>query len=147
MGEKTYRVLIADDSRDDRYFLREAIRRHAPGLEVVGEVEDGDEVIAYLWGFGEYADRGKHPLPDLLIMDVRMPRMTGIKVLEWLATQIFPSMKVAVLADSSAVIFHDKATSLGLKHFYAKSHNLQNLVDVVKKLQAELEQEPAGRFL
>jgi len=146
-GSRKYPVLIADDAEDDRLFLREAIRRHAPLLEVVGEVADGSEVISYLWGYGEFGDRGKHPLPALLIMDVRMPRMTGIQVLEWLATQNLPSLKVAMLADSSSVIFGDKARQLGLKHFYPKTANLSELVEIVKKLQTELEAGREGRFL
>src|SRR3974377_1110406 len=84
MTERKHRVLIADDYEADRFFLKEVIRRHAPLLEVVGEVGDGDEVIAYLWGYGQYADREKYPLPELLILDVRMPRMTGLQVLEGL---------------------------------------------------------------
>ena len=140
-------VLIADDCETDRLFLKEAIKRHAPLLEVVGEVGDGDEVIAYLWGYGKYADRGKHPMPDLLIMDVRMPRIPGIQVLEWLETQKFPSLKVAMLADSSSTIFRAKAVSLGLQHFYPKAADQNQLGEVVQKMQAELEQGKSGRFI
>jgi DNA-binding NarL/FixJ family response regulator len=141
MGERKHRVLIADDYEADRFFLKEAIRRHAPLLEVVGEVSDGDEVIAYLWGYGEYADREKYPLPELLILDVRMPRMTGLQVLEWLKTQNLPPMKVAMLADTSGESFRAKAAGMGLRHFYSKIMGNGELVNMVKTLQAELEQE------
>jgi len=141
MGDRKHRVLIADDYEADRFFLKEVIRRHAPGLEIVGEVEDGDEVIAYLWGYGQYADRERFPMPDLLIMDVRMPRMTGVQVLEWMKTQDLPKLKVAVLADSSAEMFRGKVKDLGLEHFYSKVMNASELVDLVKRLQAELEAE------
>ena len=137
-SQRKYRVLIADDCETDRFFLQHIITAHAPLFEVVGEVQDGDEAIAYLWGFGEYGDRQKHPLPDLLIMDVRMPRVTGIAVLEWLATQKFPALKVAMLADSSAVMFKEQALDLGLKHFYPKSANLDDLIALVKRLQDEM---------
>lgn len=139
MSEKKHRVLIADDYEADRFFLKEMIRRHAPLLEVVGEVQDGDEVVAYLWGYGIYADRQKYPLPDLLIMDLRMPRMTGIQVLEWLKTQNLPPLKVAILADTSAGLYRDRALGLGLKHFYSKVMDTGELVHIVKQLQAELE--------
>jgi DNA-binding NarL/FixJ family response regulator len=144
MGEQKHRVLIADDYEADRFFLKEAIRRHAPLLEVVGEVGDGDEVIAYLWGYGEYADREKYPLPELLILDVRMPRMTGLQVLEWLKTQKLPPMKVALLADTSGEGFREKARGLGLHHFYSKIMGNSELVSMVKTLQAELEHERHG---
>ena len=144
MVGKKHGVLIADDYEADRFFLKETIRRHAPLLHVVGEVADGDEVIAYLWGYGEYADREKHPLPELVIMDVRMPRMTGIKVVEWLKSQTndFPALKVALLADNSATKYRDQALGLGMKHFYSKTHDLGGLVGIVKQLQAELESQP-----
>ena len=45
MGEKKPRVLIADDYEADRFFLKEIIRRHAPLLEVAGQVQDGGGVI------------------------------------------------------------------------------------------------------
>lgn len=139
MGEKKHRVLIADDYEADRFFLKEAIRRHAPLLEVVAEVADGSEVITYLSGGDKYGDREKYPLPELLIMDLRMPRMTGLEVLEWLKTQPFPDLKVAMLADSSFLEYREKAASFGLKHFYSKVINADELVEVVRKLQAELE--------
>jgi len=104
MPERQFAVLIADDDEKDRALLTKTIRRHASHLKVVGEVANGEEVVAYLTGEGEYADREKNPLPKLLILDVRMPRMTGIEVLEWLRAQGFPDLKVALLADSSTSI-------------------------------------------
>ncbi len=137
-GDRKHKVLIADDYEADRFFLKEIIRRHAPLLEVVGEVQDGDEVIAYLWGYGQYADREKHPLPELLIMDIRMPRMTGIQVLEWMKTQNLPPLKVALLADTSAGMFRDRVAALGIKHFYSKLMRTSELVNMIRSLQAEL---------
>jgi DNA-binding NarL/FixJ family response regulator len=139
MVKRKHNVLIADDNEADRFFLREIVQHHASQLEVVGEVGDGDEVIAYLWGYGEYADREKHPMPELLIMDVRMPRMTGIQVLEWMQTQTLPPLKVVMLADSSTELFRHRVADLGFKHFYSKVMETNELVDVVKRLQAELE--------
>ncbi len=143
MVKQTHKVLIADDCEADRFFLKEIIRQHAPRLQVVGEVEDGSEVIAYLWGYGQYADREKHPLPELLIMDIRMPRMTGIQVLEWMQTQTLPPLKIAVFADSSAELFRNRVAELGLKHFYSKVMETNELVNMIKGLQNELEAVPA----
>ena len=146
-GQRKFFVLIADDQEAERFFIREAIRRHAPLLQIVGELPDGEDVISYLWGYGEYGDRNVYPLPDLLIMDVRMPRMTGIQVLEWLATQSFPSLKIAMLADSSSVEYGPKARGLGLQHFYPKGVDTSSLAEIVKKLQTELAANRPGRFI
>lgn len=145
MGEKRHAVLIADDYEADRFFLREAIRRHAPKLQVAGEVEDGEQVIAYLSGEGQYADRQAFPLPDVLILDMRMPRMTGLEVLEWLEKQNFPKMKIAVMADSSSAIYRSKALEMGVEHFFSKLMNSDQLIHLVKCLQDELESGEKGR--
>jgi CheY-like chemotaxis protein len=146
-NQRRHSVLIADDNGDDRLFLKHAIARYAPLLKVVAEVEDGDEVTAYLEGRGGYANRGKYPLPELLIMDMRMPRMTGIEVLEWLASREFPSLRVAMLADSTAIVFKDQALRSGLSHFFPKTINPGELMEVVKKLQTEMEKGREGRYL
>ena len=139
MVKRKHNVLIADDNEADRYFLREIIEHHAPQLAVVGEAGGGDEVIAYLWGYGEYADREKHPMPELLIMDIGMPRMTGTQVLEWMQTQRLPPLKVVMLADTSTQLFRHRVGELGFRHFYSKDMETNELVDLVKRLEAELE--------
>ena len=136
-SQRKHSVLIADDNEIDRFFLKRAIVAHAPRVNVVAEVGDGEEVIAYLCGDGEYSDRQKYPLPDLLIMDLRMPQMPGIKLLEWLRNQNFPSLKIAVLSDTSGGVYKEQALGMG-HHFYEK-HSINHLVEMVKKLRDELE--------
>lgn len=147
MGEARHSILIADDCEADRFFLKEAIRQHAPKLHVVGEVSDGQQVVEYLSGKGAYADRTIYPLPEVLILDVRMPRMTGIEVVEWLKKENFTSLKIALLADSSSAIYREKALSLGVNHFYSKLVNTDELIWMVIHLQTELESGKKGGFL
>lgn len=132
-------VLIADDYESDRFFLKRVIAGHAPSLEVVGEVENGEQVIAYLAGKGAYADRKQYPLPELLILDMRMPRLTGMEVLEWLRTHDFPHLKIAMMADSSGSIYRDKTIDLGAHHFFSKLSGTGQLVEMVKALEADLQ--------
>jgi len=145
VAERQHAVLVADDNETDRSFLTKTIRRHASYLKVVGEVANGEEVVAYLTGQGQYADREKHPFPKLLILDVKMPRMTGIEVLEWLRAQKFPDLKVAMLADSSGSVFRTRAIDLGVDYFHSKSPELGELVHLVKDLQAKLRQGQEGQ--
>jgi CheY-like chemotaxis protein len=132
-------VLIADDHESDRFFLKRVIADHAPHLEVVGEVTNGEQVIAYLEGSGAYADRKKHPLPELLILDMRMPRMTGMEVLEWLRGREFPHLRIAMMADSSGSIHRERTLDLGAHHFYSKLLGTGQLIEMVKALEADLE--------
>ena len=82
-------VLIADDLEIDRWLLKDAFHSTASCFKVVGEVEDGEQVIAYLAGRGQYADRERFPFPDVLLMDLMMPRKNGFEVLEWLESNRF----------------------------------------------------------
>jgi CheY-like chemotaxis protein len=118
-AKKNYFVLIAEDSTDDRFLLRTAIRR-APRLQIVAEVGDGSEVIAYLKGRDVYADRSRYPLPDLLLLDLKMPSMDGFEVLEWMRTQNFLALTVVVLTDSMQAEHIKRALDLGADLFQVK---------------------------
>lgn len=83
MANDVYSVLLADDSDDDRTLFRLALRK-VPGMRLVAVTHDGDQAIAYLAGRGEFADRKTFPYPDVLFLDLKMPRVTGFEVLEWL---------------------------------------------------------------
>ena len=104
-------VLLVDDSEDDRWLIRHALREF-PKLRVVGEVYDGEEAISYLSGLGEFGDRQRHPFPDLMLLDLKMPVRTGYDVLRWLKTSSFERLKVVVV--SGSLLHDDKDQSLSL---------------------------------
>ncbi len=139
MKEKIYNVLIVDDSEVDRFFLRRAIQGVAPQLHIVGELDNGDDAVAWLSGKDKYADRGHHPLPDLLVLDSRMPGRNGIEVLDWLRARDFSSLKVAFFADSSAATLKPQALAKGANYFFPKTVYSSELLRVARTLQMELE--------
>ena len=138
MPTKPISVVIADDKKEDRFLLKQAIERHAAHLHVAGEVENGLQLIDYLSGKNEYADRDKYPFPDLLFMDLRMPQVDGFQVLEWLQKHPFPHLKVAVIADSSGIAYRSEAMKMGAHFFYPKVSEPAGLANAVKQLQREL---------
>jgi CheY-like chemotaxis protein len=79
-------VLCADDNSDDALLFKTACRRAESSFRLVFAT-DGQKVIDYLNGIGEFSDREKNPVPDLLLLDLKMPRKTGIEVLGWLRNQ------------------------------------------------------------
>jgi len=95
---ENYLVLVADDSEDDRLLMKQALRR-AKRLELAGEVTNGREAIAYLSGHADFGDREKFPLPDLLLLDLKMPHKDGFEVLQWLQSESLDNMTVVALEE------------------------------------------------
>jgi CheY-like chemotaxis protein len=140
--DRKYHVLIADDSAEDRFFLRRCMERDVPRLEVVCEVGDGEQVSAYLSGQGAYADRTRYPYPDLLLLDWRMPRADAVDVLHWLRARQLPALKVAVMASQISDAEKETAMSLGVSYFYGKVPTASESAWMLRTLETELD---AGR--
>ena len=99
-------------------------------------VTDGQEAIDYLQGGAKYADREAHPLPDLLLLDLKMPKLNGFDVLSWLRRQ--PGLKrllVTVLTSSDQPKDINRAYDLGANSYLLKPHNSGELSELVKRVQ------------
>ena len=76
-------ILVAEDNPADRSLLEMALTSN--GVDVnLRIVEDGSEAIQYLQGRGPFAHRREHPLPDLILLDLKMQQLSGFDVLLWL---------------------------------------------------------------
>jgi CheY-like chemotaxis protein len=82
----TLKVLLAEDNEDDTILITRALKS-LRWVEQLRQLSDGADVISYLRGEGEYGDRGRYPLPDVLLMDNQMPRLPGLDVLAWIRTE------------------------------------------------------------
>src|SRR5262249_9670902 len=85
-------------------------------------VRDGQEATEYLMGAGEFADRAEHPLPTLMLLDLKLPRMSGFEVLAWLRGQEDGIRSLPVVILSSSAIFADMAAAkaLGISDYLIK---------------------------
>ncbi len=129
---------MADDSPDDRFFLRRAMDdcdRFTP----VGEVEDGSEAIAYLKGEGEFADRSRFAMPDLLLLDLKMPRATGFDVLQWLQNESFPTLMVAVLSGSVLDSDKEQCRQLGAHAYFTKCASITQIKAMLREVESLLD--------
>ena len=133
-GEASKRVLLADDSDDDRFFLRTAIKRSSR-LVLIGEVQDGEEAVNYLSGTGNFADRTRFPFPDILLLDLKMPRKTGHEVLEWLQTQSFSPLRVIVVSGSILPEDIIKSTRLGACAYLKKSSLREEQAAMIREIE------------
>ena len=107
---------------------------------------DGEQAIAYLNGAEDYADREAHPYPDLLLLDLRMPRLDGFEVLEWIrANPATKTLPVVVLAGSSFRADIRRALELGANSYAAKPakfEELQVLIDQIADVRLAREKVP-----
>jgi CheY-like chemotaxis protein len=129
MQEKTV-ILLAEDREDDVLLIRSSLI--SAGIPYpVHAVKDGEEAIAYLKGEGRYSNRDEYPLPDLLLLDLKMPRIDGFEVLEWIREQ--PSLRrlrVVVLTSSEQIRDVNRAYELGANSFLVKPVDFKNFLDL-----------------
>jgi CheY-like chemotaxis protein len=129
-------ILLVEDDSNDVLLLQRAFRR--AGLNhALQVVSDGDQAVSYLAGDGDYSDRTKHPLPALILLDLKLPRRSGLEVLEWLRGQPaeIKALPVIVLTSSRLSEDVDRAYGLGANSYMAKpSGNYDGLAEMVKNL-------------
>ena len=134
MSSREYAVLLAEDDANDVLLIQRAFQKTniANPLRVV---RDGEEALAYLSGQEPYADRDRHPLPMLLLLDLKLPRKSGFEVLQWLRQQSsLKRLPVVVLTSSNQNPDINKAFDLGANSYLVKPGGLDSLLELVKNL-------------
>jgi CheY-like chemotaxis protein len=129
-------VLLAEDSENDVLMFRRAARR-AKFSQPLHVVTTGEEVVAYLNGDGEFSDRARYPLPGLVLLDLKMPRMDGFEVLEWVRRQPqFAALQVVVLSSSDEIRDINRAYQLGANSFLVKPLSFDEFVGMLEALRS-----------
>lgn len=135
--EKDSTILLVDDSEEDRELMRYAFNKaHVPNP--ILELQSGEGAIEYLSGNGQFADRELHPLPCLIITDLKMPRVDGFELLGWLrAKPEFIRVPKIVLSASADEGDKMRARDLGACAYFVKPAQLNELVEVVRQMDEE----------
>jgi CheY-like chemotaxis protein len=124
-------ILLADDSEDDEVLFRRVLRLSGLVNPVV-LVRDGEEAIAYLAGEGRYGDREKHPMPKVLMLDLKMPKKSGFDVLEWLKGRPeLQELLVVVLTSSERIEDLQRSYKMGADTFLTKPCQVEDMKNLV----------------
>jgi len=127
-------VLVAEDEPTDALILRMAFEQARIPLSLV-VVRDGEEAVDYLCGNPPYTDRSVHPIPALLLLDLKMPRMTGFDVLAWLASRPdFKHLPAVVFSSSSEEQDVSRARQMGARDYLIKPNSISDYVKIVQTI-------------
>ena len=128
-------ILLAEDREDDIQIIRRAFSE-AFLTNPLQIVRDGEDAIDYLAGKGKYASRTEYPLPDLILLDLKMPKVDGFQVLEWIRQQSgIRGIPVVVLTSSDQLRDVNRAYGLGANSFLVKPTDFQNSVELARLLR------------
>jgi len=132
MEDADYTILLVEDDENDAMLLRMAFEKNNIANPVQW-VKDGMEAVAYLNGDGIYANREKHPFPEVLLLDLKMPRMTGLELLAWIGEH--PEFKVIptiIMTSSRQELDIEHAYKLGANTYMTKPIAFDDLAKMVK---------------
>jgi CheY-like chemotaxis protein len=131
----TAKVLWVEDSPDDVLLIGRAIRK--AGLEPPALVRDGREAVEYLSGSGPYADRSMYPFPTLVLLDIKLPKVSGFEVLHWIREHEETSrLPVVMFTSSKERSDVDRAYALGANAYLLKSVDHEHLVETLTRVRA-----------
>jgi CheY-like chemotaxis protein len=127
-------VLLVEDDPDHVLLIQRAFSK-ANLVNPLRIVRDGEDAIHYLSGRNEYSDRTRHPLPSLILLDLKLPRKSGLEVLSWLRGESNLKLTpVVVLSSSAEASDVEKAYALGVNSYLLKPVNFGDLLEMVKSI-------------
>ena len=142
LGTNERVILLVDDSEDDTILIRRAFER--AGLKHRLQVVSGGlDAVAYLSGETPYFDRFNYPLPDMVLLDIKMPAMDGFDVLQWIRQEDeFENLCVVMLTSSNEIRDVNQAYRLGATSFFVKPLDFSNSSELTHSLNLLLSKRP-----
>ena len=127
-------ILLVEDNEDDVDLTLRALQRNNIKNEVV-VARDGVEALDYLWGTGTYAGRDTSQMPQVILLDLKLPKVDGLEVLRRLRsderTKLLP---VVILTSSKEQQDLVEGYSLGANSYVRKPVDFNQFVEAVRQL-------------
>lgn len=121
-------VLLVEDDASDARLVQRAFLKAALPIEIV-RLSNGDEAVAYLAGDSPYDNRKLYPLPAIVLLDIKLPRRSGLEVLRWVRGQQYSlkRLPIVMLTSSRHATDVNRAYDLGANSYLAKPENTGEL--------------------
>jgi CheY-like chemotaxis protein len=138
-------ILYVEDEDSDIFFMQQAFA-HAEVRNPLVTVSDGQAAMDYLRGQGKYADRSQYPMPGLMLLDLNLPKQSGLEVLKWVRHHpACHTLPVVVVTSSNRELDIHKSYALGANAYVVKPammDELQKTVKILKDFWLSLNQPP-----
>ncbi|HET6840896.1 MAG TPA: response regulator [Candidatus Angelobacter sp.] len=131
-GQKT--ILLVEDNADDEALTLRALKKHRLGNEIV-VARDGVEALEYLFGTGAYAGRDLEKMPEVVLLDLKLPKLDGLDVLQRLrADERTRYLPVVILTSSNEEQDRLQSYDLGVNSYVRKPVVFDQFIDAVGQL-------------
>lgn len=147
MNDNQQIILFVEDDTADARLVTRAFQKMGLQAALV-RLSNGDDAVAYLSGEKPYQDRSANPLPVIVLLDLKLPRRSGLEVLEWVRASHHPLRRVSVVILSSSRQLSDinKAYDAGANSYLTKPETTDQLIalaEVFKTYWLRLNEMPA----
>ncbi|PKL66644.1 MAG: two-component system response regulator [Methanobacteriales archaeon HGW-Methanobacteriales-1] len=134
MGMEQIEILLVEDNPTDAELTMRALKRKNMANQVVW-VKDGEEALDFIFAKGEYSHRNPDDLPKLILLDLRMPKVDGLEVLQRIkAEENTRKIPVVVLTSSKEDRDIVESYELGVNSYVSKPVEFDQFIDAVSTL-------------
>lgn len=134
MPEQTIEILLVEDNQDDEELTMVALRdgKLANRIDVV---RDGEEALEYLFAYGRYAERNILNPPRLILLDIKLPKVDGLEVLQRIkADPRTKAIPVVILTSSREEQDIVRGYDLGVNSYIVKPVDFEQFMSAVKQI-------------
>ena len=127
-------ILLVEDNPDDRILTVRALKQHNISNEIK-EVKDGQEALDYLFGEGEYAGRDTSIQPQIILLDLKLPKVDGLEVLQRIrADSRTRRLPVVILTSSNEQQDRISSYDLGANSYVRKPVDFSEFIEAARQL-------------
>jgi len=133
--DKPAHILLVEDNRMDVELTLDAFKE-ARLLNTIYVSSNGQDALDYLFGRGKYADRNAYPMPNLVLLDLKLPGVDGFEVLHQVkSTPILKRLPVIILTSSKEEGDRALTYDIGANSYIVKPVSFDGFLDVIKQIE------------